>query len=424
MGKLDKATMPKKKVHLALTVALSITLLFGVVPNITQAADDLSDWEYRTGFEITNLEDGRINGFVLDISDFEARIENKVKEDFSDLRVVDEGLNILPYQLLEDNTIRVLDNITKGETKTYWLYHGNPSAEDESVSVSFKIYPTIISNPFGAPFYTSDCFYASDWVPGYKDTAWEVGWATSDPILPYTYVVVTGDGYFPSVSKTFGQKGWYDEADYTGERFAWKNHAALFVGGAYYSYNEDWYQYLFDIKGAGYSQQRLGFKLTTTTSMPILISYFEIEATEKPSGVYLRETPGVPYDDYAHFLSQTGNVYLYQLYLPGNPTYIRCLDIRYYIDRGESDIHVYSFGLYMVETPETGTSLLAPPYHFDPIMILFLLFICMLLDLYYLYYKVAKTRGFASGAEALKGVFVFIIVLIIIWAVGYGFITA
>jgi len=421
MDKPDNAA--KKKIRVTLTVVLAVTLLFGIVPEAVRGADDLSDWEYRIGFEITNLEDGTINGFVLDIDDFEARIENKVKEDFSDLRVVDEGLNILPYNLA-DSTMKVLDNIVKGETKTYWLYHGNPGAEDESISVSFKIYPTIIENPFGEPFYTSGCFYASDWVPGYKDTAWEVGWATSDPILPYTYVVVTGDGFFPSVSKTFGQKGWYDEADYTGERFAWKNHEALFTGGAYYSYNEDWYQYLFDMKGAGYSQQRLGFKLTTTTSMPILISYFEIEASEKPYGVYLRETPGVPYDDYAHFLSQTDNVYLYQLYLPGNPNYIRCLDIRYYIDRGDNDIRIGSFRPYMVQTPETGTFLLPPPYHFPPILVMLCMLICIVMDLAYLYYKVAGTKDLASGGEALKGVFVFLIALVIIWSVGYGIITA
>lgn len=429
MDNPNKVMMPKKKIRVTLTVALAITLFFGIAPEVVRGADDLSAWGYRTDFRITNLEDGEINGFVFDVSIFEDHFEGRVKEDLTDLRVVDEGLNILPYNLT-DNTMKVLDDIAVGETKAYWLYYDNPEAGDDSVTVSFKVYQTIIENPWDGPFHTGGCFYASDWIPGYKFSmenwgyhyeAWEVGWSGSDPLLPYTYVMVCGDGYFPTVAKTFGQKEYYGSADYTGERFAWKNYTALFTGGAYYSFNEDWFDYLFDLKSIEYTQQRLGFKLTTTTSMPKNISYFEIEATKQPT-VYLRATPGVPYDDLAYFVSQTDNTYLFRFDYP--PNSVRSLNVSFNIYRGDNDIHVYSFRLYIMETPETTISASGAGYRFDPILVSLCILICLVMDLAYLYYKVSGTKDIASGGEALKGVFVFLIVLIIIWVVGYGLITA
>lgn len=60
---------------------------------------------------------------------------------------------------------------------------------------------------------------------------------------------------------------------------------------------------------------------------------------------------------------------------------------------------------------------------FDPATVLLCLIIGVIFDFAYLYYKIAKAKDLASGAEALTGVFVFILALIIMWAIAYAFIV-
>lgn len=59
----------------------------------------------------------------------------------------------------------------------------------------------------------------------------------------------------------------------------------------------------------------------------------------------------------------------------------------------------------------------------DPSTVLLCLTVCMIFDFAYLYFKIAKARDLASGAEAVKGVFVFLIALILMWAIAYGILT-
>jgi len=59
----------------------------------------------------------------------------------------------------------------------------------------------------------------------------------------------------------------------------------------------------------------------------------------------------------------------------------------------------------------------------DPSTVLLCLVICMIFDFAYLYFKIAKTRDLASGGEAIKGVFVFLTALLIMWAIAYGLLT-
>lgn len=59
----------------------------------------------------------------------------------------------------------------------------------------------------------------------------------------------------------------------------------------------------------------------------------------------------------------------------------------------------------------------------DPSTILLCLVICMIFDFAYLYLKVARTKDLASGGEAIKGVFIFLIALLVMWAIAYGILT-
>lgn len=60
---------------------------------------------------------------------------------------------------------------------------------------------------------------------------------------------------------------------------------------------------------------------------------------------------------------------------------------------------------------------------FDPATVLLCLIIGTLFDFAYLYYKIANARDLASGAEAIKGVLVFLMALIIMWAIAYALIV-
>lgn len=59
----------------------------------------------------------------------------------------------------------------------------------------------------------------------------------------------------------------------------------------------------------------------------------------------------------------------------------------------------------------------------DPSTVLLCLVICMIFDFAYLYLKIANVKNLATGGEAVKGIFIFIIALITMWAIAYGLLT-
>lgn len=64
------------------------------------------------------------------------------------------------------------------------------------------------------------------------------------------------------------------------------------------------------------------------------------------------------------------------------------------------------------------------PLVFDPAPVILGLLVCMTFAFSYLYYKIARVRDLVSGGEAIKGVFIFILAMIIMWAIAYGIISA
>lgn len=60
----------------------------------------------------------------------------------------------------------------------------------------------------------------------------------------------------------------------------------------------------------------------------------------------------------------------------------------------------------------------------SPSVVLLVLVLGMIGDFAYLYFKVAKVKDLISGGEAIAGVLIFLIAMIIMWGIAYGLVTA
>lgn len=93
-------------------------------------------WQYRTPFSITNKEPHLLDMFAIPLDGF--LLNDKVKEDFSDIRVMSIDNKFLPY-ITKDGILVIEDTIMENQTKDYWLYYGNPLAVSEETVIT-KMY--------------------------------------------------------------------------------------------------------------------------------------------------------------------------------------------------------------------------------------------------------------------------------------------
>lgn len=63
-------------------------------------------------------------------------------------------------------------------------------------------------------------------------------------------------------------------------------------------------------------------------------------------------------------------------------------------------------------------------WHFPPSVVLLVLVLGMIGDFAYLYFKVAKVKNLISGGEAIAGVLIFLVVMVILWGIAYGLVSA